>query len=144
LAMACGLALAINLPFILWDPQAWLAGVLAPVKDPMFPMGVGIVNLSVSHLLPYLPTMVYTILEAIAMLAMLVLYWRISRKHPEAAMFLAVIPLLLAWRSLPSYFYCTAFPLFILITARPRPSLMPSFATLRLRARATPPLTARI
>jgi hypothetical protein len=33
-------------------------------------------------------------------------------------MLLAVIPLFFTWRSLPSYFYCTAFPLFMLLNAR--------------------------
>ncbi len=61
-------------------------------------------------------------LEAIAMLGSLVWYWRICRKHPEAVMLLAVIPLFFAWRSLPSYFYCAAFPLFILMVARTVPT----------------------
>jgi hypothetical protein len=118
LAIAGSLGLAINLPFILWNPQAFLAGILAPVADPMFPMGVGIINLSVAHLLPYFPSNIYLSLEAVAMLAMFVWYWRICRSHPESAMLLAVIPLFFTWRSLPSYFYCTAFPLFMLLSAR--------------------------
>src|SRR5207248_4272012 len=59
LTIAGSLGLATNLPFILWNPQAWLAGVLAPVADPMFPMGVGIINLSVAHLLPYFTSTIY-------------------------------------------------------------------------------------
>ncbi len=113
---------ACNLPFILWNPQAWLAGIGAPLDPLMFPMGVGIVGLSVTHLIPYLPQNVYTVLEALAMLGSLVWYWRICRKHPEAVMLLAVIPLFFAWRSLPSYFYCAAFPLYILMVARTIPA----------------------
>ena len=115
---AGGLALVINLPFILWNPAAWLTGVLAPMADPMFPLGVGLVNLSSYHLLPYLPSWCYFALEASAMVGMLVYYWRICRTCPEAAMLLAVLPLFLAWRSLPSYFSCTAFPIFMLMVAR--------------------------
>ena len=135
LAIAGSVALAINLPFIIWSPGAWLAGVLAPMADPMFPLGVGLVNLSSSHLLPYLPGWVYLSLEAGAMAAMLVYYWRICRTCPEAALLLAVVPLFLAWRSLPSYFSCTAFPLFVLMAARvksrraaqaPSPGLVPT------------------
>ncbi|HEY6411275.1 MAG TPA: hypothetical protein VIY29_27765 [Ktedonobacteraceae bacterium] len=118
LAIAGSIGLAINLPFILWNPQAWLAGILAPVADPMFPMGVGIVNLNVTHLIPFFPKWVYTALEGLAMIASLVWYWRICKKIPEAAMLLAVLPLFFAWRSLPSYFYCAAYPLFILMAAR--------------------------
>ena len=85
-------------------------------------MGVGIVGLSVTHLIPYLPQQLYSVLEAIAMLGSLVWYWRICRKHPEAAMLLAVIPLFFAWRSLPSYFYCAAFPLFVLMAVKTIPA----------------------
>jgi hypothetical protein len=115
---AGALALVINLPFILWNPAAWLAGVLAPMADPMFPLGVGLINLSSYHLLPYLPSWCYLILEAGAMVGMLAYYWRICRACPEAAMLLAVLPLFFAWRSLPSYFSCTAFPIFLLMVAR--------------------------
>ena len=122
LTIAGGIFLVCNLPFIVWNPQAWVAGILAPLDPLMFPMGVGIVGLSVTHLIPYLPQHVYTALEAIAMLGSLAWYWRICRKHPEAVMLLAVIPLFFAWRSLPSYFYCAAFPLFILMAAKAIPA----------------------
>ncbi|HVB73818.1 MAG TPA: hypothetical protein VNE38_09705 [Ktedonobacteraceae bacterium] len=114
---AAGLiALAINLPFILWNPQAWLAGVLAPVADPMFAMGAGIVALSS---IPIFPTFIYTTLEALAMLCCVAWFWRICKSRPEAAMILAVLPLFFAWRSLPSYFTCAALPIFILQSVRP-------------------------
>ena len=119
MSIAGSIALVINLPFILWNFHGWMAGILAPVADPMFPMGVGLVGLSVDHLLPYFPTWVYTTLEGSAILVMLVWYWGLCRKHPEAALLLAVVPLFLAWRSLPSYFYCAAFPIFIFLVARP-------------------------
>ncbi len=128
MTIAGSIGLAINLPFILWNPHAWLAGVLAPVVDPMFPMGVGIINLSVTHLLPFFPQWVYSALEGVAMLLSLAWYWRLSRKAPEAAMLLAILPLFFAWRSLPSYFYCSAFPIFILLIAKLRPSHEPAAA----------------
>jgi uncharacterized membrane protein len=118
LVLAGSVALLINAPFILWDPVAWLSGVLAPMADPMFPMGVGLISLSSYHLLPYLPSWCYLSLEMGAMAGMLAYYWRICRSCPEAAMLLAVLPLFLAWRSLPSYFSCTAFPIFLLLVAR--------------------------
>jgi hypothetical protein len=139
LTIAGGLALALNLPFIIWDPHAWLAGVLAPIKDPMFPMGVGIVNMSVAHLIPYMPDTIYTILTyIIAMPAMLYCYWRICLKHPEAVMLLAILPLFFAWRSLPSYFYCTAFPLYILLVNRLQPRL-PSISNKHAQTPPTSP-----
>ena len=129
LTIAGSLFFAFNLPFIVWNPQAWLAGIMAPLDPLMFPMGVGIVGLSITHLLPYLPQHIYTMLEATAMLSSLVWYWRICRKHPEAVMLLAVIPLFLAWRSLPSYFYCAAFPLYILMVAKTTPASRKFVAT---------------
>lgn len=122
LTIAGGLALAINIPFILWNPHAWLAGVMAPIADPMFPLGVGLISLSSTPLLPFLPQMVYDVLELVAMLLAMVYYWRLCKERPEAAMVLAIIPLFLAWRSLSSYFYCTAFPLFVLMAARAFPT----------------------
>ncbi len=133
LSIAGALGLAINLPFILWNPHAWLAGVMAPIADPMFPMGVGLINLSATHLIPFLPTTVYTLLEAMVMLLALLCYWRISRKCPQAAMLLAILPLFVAWRSLPSYFYCAAFPVFIIMSARTQPFAQFGLLPVRLR-----------
>lgn len=121
LSMAGVIALAINLPFMAWNFHAWLAGVLAPIADPMFPSGVGLVALGLTPLLPLLPGVVYTALEALAMLFCIAWYWRICKSRPEAAMLLAVLPLFFAWRSLPSYFYCAALPLFILQVVRVLP-----------------------
>jgi hypothetical protein len=120
LVVAGSIGLAINLPFILWDAHAWLSGILAPISDPMFPLGIGLVNLSVTHLLPFFPNWVYLSLEAGTMLLALFWFWRLCPHRPEAAMLLAVVPLFFAWRSLPSYFYCAAFPLFILMAAKTR------------------------
>jgi hypothetical protein len=122
LTVASCVALAINIPFILWNPHAWIAGVMAPISDPMFPMGVGLISLSSTPLLPIFPQPVYDVLELGAMFIALAYYWRLCKVRPEAAMVLAVIPLFFAWRSLPSYFYCAAFPLFILMAARTFPA----------------------
>jgi hypothetical protein len=116
---AFGIGIAINLPFILWGPAAWLAGVMAPLADPMFPMGTGLIALSTGHVLPYLPTQVYQILEYSIYALSLVYYWLRCRRAPEAAMLLAVLFLFFAWRSLPSYFYCSAFPLLALLLKKP-------------------------
>src|SRR5438876_886334 len=121
LSIAAIVALLTNLPFILWNFQAWIAGVMAPMADPMFPQGVGIVGLSTTPLLPFFPQLVYNVLELAAMLVALIWYWRICKERPEAAMVLAIIPLFFAWRSLSSYFYCAAFPLFMLMAARTFP-----------------------
>jgi hypothetical protein len=116
---ASSIGLAINLPFILWGPNDWLAGVMAPLADPMFPMGTGLIALNTGHVLPYLPAQAYQILEYTAYVLSLTYYWFRCRRAPEAAMLLAVLFLFFAWRSLPSYFYCSAFPLLALMLKNP-------------------------
>jgi uncharacterized membrane protein len=118
---ALSIGLAINLPFILWGPGDWLAGVMAPLLDPMFPMGTGLIALNTGHVLPYLPAQAYQILEYTAYGLSLIYYWFRCRRAPEAAMLLAVLFLFFAWRSLPSYFYCSAFPLLTLMLKKPIP-----------------------
>jgi uncharacterized membrane protein len=111
------LFVVINLPFIVMDAGAWTAGVLAPVRDPMFPGGSGLIALSIGKLLPFLPREIYTLLEGFGLAAALIWYWRWGHKRPEAAMVLAVLPLFLAWRSLPSYFDFCALPIALLLSA---------------------------
>lgn len=120
LILAGSMMMLLNLPFILWNPSAWIAGVMAPIGDPMFPMGVGIVGLVGSPFLHnYMASMVYSVLEYLVFYPLcLAWYWRLCKTHPEAAMLLAVLPLFFAWRSLPSYFACAAFPMFILLASR--------------------------
>jgi uncharacterized membrane protein len=117
LALASAFFVLINLPFIIWDPGAWLAGVLAPVQDPMFPEGVGLIAFSVGKLLPFLPHSAYAALEGLAMGGALFWYWRWGRERPEAALILAVLPLFLAWRSLATYFDFCALPAALLLAS---------------------------
>jgi uncharacterized membrane protein len=110
--------LAVNLPFLLNAPRAWLAGILAPQVEPMFPSGTGLIRLSLAGLLPLPPQSVYTALEVIALVASLVWYWRRGKDSPEMAFVLAVLPLFFAWRSLTTYFYYVGLPAVSLFLAR--------------------------
>ncbi len=115
---AAGLFFAINAPFILHDGHAWLASVLAPVTDPMFPRGQGIVQLALAGVLPLWPQRVYTTLEVLALVAAIGWYWwRGARRHPALVFLLALLPLWFAWRSLPSYFAFSALPMLTLFFA---------------------------
>jgi hypothetical protein len=116
-AIAAGVFVAANLPFVLWDARAWLLGVLTPVIEPMFPRGAGLVFLSTDGGLPLLPIAVYTLLEALAYVACLVVAWRARRTSPELGVVLAVVPLFFGWRSLFSYFFLA--PLFALAAVAP-------------------------
>ncbi len=115
LAGAAGIFLALNLPFILHNRAAWVTGVLAPVRDPMFPLGQGIVQLALARVLPLWPQRVYTVLEVLAFAGLLAWYaWRGARRWPQLAFILALVPLWFAWRSLPSYFAFSALPMIAL------------------------------
>jgi uncharacterized membrane protein len=118
--LALGLFLVVNLPFMVMDGGAWVAGVLAPLRDPMFSEGAGLIALSVGNVLPFLPHTVYTVLEVMGMAGALLWYWRWGRERPEAALVLAVLPLFLAWRSLPTYFYFCALPAALLLACAGR------------------------
>ncbi len=111
-ALAAGIFVATNLPFIARDPQAWFAGIVTPLVEPMFARGAGLIFLFTNGGLPLLPTIAYTVAEAIAGIICLVVAWRTRRTSPELGAVLAIVPLFFAWRSLFSYFFLL--PLFAL------------------------------
>ncbi len=108
---ATAIFFAINAPFILWNPTTWLSGNLAPITDPMFPLGTGLIALSAAHVLPLFSQHIYTILELAAFVAAIYWYFRVgAQKYPAMGFLLAMAPFWFAWRSLPSYFEFFALP----------------------------------
>ena len=109
LPMVAGITIAVftamNLPFIIAGPRLWLDSVLSPVRDPMFPLGVGLINLVTSGLVNIRSALPFTLLEAAAFVVGIVWYWRNCRRAPHAGLILAVLPLFFAWRSLWPYFF---------------------------------------
>jgi hypothetical protein len=112
LAVAAGIFSVVNLPFIVHDPQAWVAGIATPLAEPMFARGAGVIFLFTNGGLPLLPAIAYTATEAVAGIICLVVAWRTRKTSPELGVALAIIPLFFAWRSLFSYFFLL--PLFAL------------------------------
>jgi len=104
LGVIVGTFVVINLPFIFDAPQAWLEGVLAPVLDPMFPKGVGLVAFSIAGILPP-NSLIFTMIEVAVLILALVWYYFKCPKYPHAGLLLAVLPLFFAWRSFSCYFY---------------------------------------
>jgi hypothetical protein len=100
-----------NLPFIFSAPQAWMEGVLAPVLDPMFPKGAGLVAFSIAGFLPP-NSLLFTSMEVAVLILALVWYYYNCRKYPQAGLLLAVLPLFFAWRSFSCYFYFAALLVF--------------------------------
>lgn len=134
LAGAAATFAAINLPFFINDPRAWMAGVLAPQLDPMFPLGNGLVRLSLSGVLPLAPAPVYTALEMVALAGALVWYWRYCLRAPALGFALAMAPLYFAWRSLTTYFYFTALPALALLLEQRARLARPGGAEARTKA----------
>ena len=93
-----------NLPFIFSAPQSWMQGVLAPILDPMFPKGAGLVAFSIAGILPP-NSLLFTLMEVGVLILALVWYYFNCRKYPQAGLLLAVLPLFFAWRSFSAYFY---------------------------------------
>ncbi|HEX6121712.1 MAG TPA: glycosyltransferase 87 family protein, partial [Ktedonobacterales bacterium] len=102
--IAAGAFLLPNLPFLLASPRAWLASLALPMRDPMFPSGIGLIALAQGHLLPYGPPLLYAALEGLALVGMLWLFARYHARLGEAALLLALLPLWFAFRSPPNYF----------------------------------------
>jgi hypothetical protein len=118
----------VNLPFIVHDPQAWLAGVTAPVADPMFPRGAGLIFLVTNGLLPLWPPLAYTGLEIAAFAICVLLAWRARRTSPELGAVLAMVPLFFAYRSLFSYFFLLPLFAFAGLVRMPVGDLRPELA----------------
>jgi hypothetical protein len=97
--------LALNGPFIVQSPGSYVSGVMGPMTDPMFPLGVGVIALFVSNVLPMLPKMAFTLAEVGAWAGSVVGYAWGRFLTPAGGIVLAAIPLFFAWRSLITYFY---------------------------------------
>jgi hypothetical protein len=104
LALAAATFLAINLPWIIASPRAWLASLLLPVSLPLLPDGSGVIGLALTGVTPLAPSWVYGALEVLALAGALVWYWRRWPAVPFAGLVLPLVPLLVAWRSSERYF----------------------------------------
>ena len=105
LVIAAGVFATFNMPFVFMDPGAWLASVAAPVRDAMFPEGVGIITLVSSGLVHVTSPAIFSALEGTVLVAALLWYYRNCRRYPHTALVLALMPLFFAWRSMWNYFY---------------------------------------
>ena len=103
-AIALATFVAINLPWIVASPGAWLRSMLLPVSLPLLPDGSGLIGLSLTGALPLFPSWVYSAFELAALVGALVWYWRSERRYRYVGLVLPLLPLLAAWRSSERYF----------------------------------------
>ena len=103
LGWAIGTFAAVNAPFLLWDPGAWLAGVLAPLTQHAIPYGQGIVGLTLFMRIGggALETLTYA--AGCVYVALLVLYAVHFRRLARACFVLPAVALFMSPRSLSGY-----------------------------------------
>jgi hypothetical protein len=78
----------------------------------MFPLGVGVIALFVSGVIPMVPKIAFTAAELIAWAGGIYAFARSRWFAPGTALALSALPLFFAWRSLVNYFYVV--PLLVL------------------------------
>jgi uncharacterized membrane protein len=104
----CGIALAtfsvINLPFIIWAPEAWMTGVLAPLTQHAIPYGQGLIGASLFFHLGGGALRFYTFAGLLTYFALLTCYTAFFNKLGRACFVLPVMALYLTTRSLAEYF----------------------------------------
>lgn len=105
LGIMASVFLLLNGPFILLSPSGYFTSIAGPMRDPMFPLGIGIVAIFVGNVVPMLPKLIFTIMELSSWAAASAASARWGLVTPAGGIALAVIPLFFAWRSLINYFY---------------------------------------
>ena len=103
-ALVAGAFLLPNLPYIIASPRAWLTSMWLPMSEPLFAEGMGIITLSISHIIPYAPPLAYALLELAALGVALWAYARWRGSIGDGVPILALLPVFFAMRSMPSYF----------------------------------------
>ncbi|MCR4394204.1 MAG: hypothetical protein NUV31_07555, partial [Dehalococcoidales bacterium] len=105
LSIVASIFAAFNTYFIITEPGLWTESLLAPFVDPMFPLGVGLITLVTSGLIPGIPPILFTVLEAVVFAAGIIWYYYAGFKYPHSGVILAILPFFFGWRSLWSYFF---------------------------------------
>jgi uncharacterized membrane protein len=102
-AVALAVFLAVNLPFIVWDPGAWFAGAALPLIESTVPDGQGLVSLALYAGLGGGALQLFSLAGALVVvvsLAALLLYYDVLKR---AWVFLVPLAFFFPTRSLASY-----------------------------------------
>jgi hypothetical protein len=112
--------LLLNGYFILKSPGAYVSSIMGPMSDPMFPMGIGVISLFVSGILPMAPKIAFGIAELATWGGSVYAFWRSRFLVPASVAALGALPLFFAWRSLVNYFYLVPILALAFTLAAPR------------------------
>lgn len=96
--------MAINLPFIAWDPGVWLSGVMSTLTQHAIPYGQGLVDLSLFFRVGGGALVFYTLAGVLVYLAILACYTARTDRLGRACFVLPVVALFITTRSLAEYF----------------------------------------
>jgi hypothetical protein len=111
--IACAVALAVNVPFIVGAPERFIDGVSAPILGSLEPDGVGFVRFGLAGIGPLFPRVVYGALALVLFVAFLVAFVRWRRSVTSAPLVWPFLPLYVAWRSLQNYFVLATLFVFV-------------------------------
>lgn len=103
LGIVCVAFLIPNLAFIIWDPGAWLRGILTPIASQTVPAGQGLIALSLYMHLGGGSLFAYTALSGIVMLVLLAIYAVTYPRMRPMAFLLPAVVFLFTTRSYGSY-----------------------------------------
>ena len=107
--------LILNVPYIIGDPKLWLASVMSPMTDNLFPLGVGIITLVTGGIVDTQSPLIFSMLELIVFGLAIIWYFRYCLRYPNTGPILAILPLFFAWRSLWPYFFYVDFIVLIAV-----------------------------
>lgn len=103
-AIAAGVALAVNVPFIAWTPRSWLSGILAPLFQGAIPFGQGLIDATAFLHIGGGNLGAYTGASMMIFAALLTIYSLFGPLLRKATFILPSVVFLFSTRSLSEYF----------------------------------------
>jgi uncharacterized membrane protein len=136
---------AVNLPFIIWQPSAWVRGNLIPFRQPLVADGQGLVTLAIHGITGGVNLSLLTLASALVYVALLIamVIWFPAMKR--IWLFLVPLVFFVAARSLTSYlvdFFPAAVVAAVTVTAVASPAKTITAVRLRVALMATTAIAA--
>jgi hypothetical protein len=121
--------LLVNLPFILWDPAAWIKGVFTPMASSLVYLSQGGLSGLTAFGYLNLPKSYYLLATLVVLALSLFIYWRHYSTLRDTFVVLPAILLWFSHRALVSYWAYWAPPALAILIQRPPPALAPAKRT---------------
>ncbi len=131
--LALATFLAVNLPFIVWGPTAWIHGVAAPLTQHAIPYGQGLVDLTLFLRIGGGALNAYNYAAVTLYGALLVLYVAHFRKLGRTGLVLPMLALFVSGRSLAEYWMTMIAVMAIGALTADEPAIKGALPLLRLR-----------